>query len=291
MPIALAADTSPPQLVDWGIVGGSADISKSDAIVVVRFILSDDSEIATPNLLLKSLSTTQMTSFATVKELSRSGKLVSYEASAVIKFGQSPRVWEWVLYPLRDALGNASTAFGPGVTWVSQINVTDATYTRDKAQCEGIVKQWNNLVSSIQLFESKYSGAQEIAIFRLRSQMPIEMLDIENCMTDAFIVKYTTNTNLANSVTAIGNIWYELRDKVVTRIQDELDAKQETEAKARAAKAAADKAAADLLTQQQVAAAAKAALLKKSTIICVKGKLSKTITAVKPVCPTGYKKK
>jgi hypothetical protein len=38
-------------------------------------------------------------------------------------------------------------------------------------------------------------------------------------------------------------------------------------------------------------AAAKAALLKKSTIICVKGKLSKTITAVKPVCPTGYKKK
>jgi hypothetical protein len=113
MPIALAADTSPPQLVDWGIVGGSADISKSDAIVVVRFILSDDSEIATPNLLLKSLSTTQMTSFATVKELSRSGKLVSYEASAVIKFGQSPRVWEWVLYPLRDALGNASTAFGP----------------------------------------------------------------------------------------------------------------------------------------------------------------------------------
>ena len=30
---------------------------------------------------------------------------------------------------------------------------------------------------------------------------------------------------------------------------------------------------------------------KKSTIICVKGKLPKTVTAVKPKCPTGYKKK
>jgi len=33
------------------------------------------------------------------------------------------------------------------------------------------------------------------------------------------------------------------------------------------------------------------ATAKKITITCVKGKLSKKITAVKPVCPTGYKKK
>jgi hypothetical protein len=29
----------------------------------------------------------------------------------------------------------------------------------------------------------------------------------------------------------------------------------------------------------------------KKTITCVKGKISKKVTAVKPVCPTGYKKK
>jgi hypothetical protein len=45
--------------------------------------------------------------------------------------------------------------------------------------------------------------------------------------------------------------------------------------------AAADKAAADKA----------AASLKKTTIICVKGKLTKKITVVKPVCPKGYKKK
>ena len=37
---------------------------------------------------------------------------------------------------------------------------------------------------------------------------------------------------------------------------------------------------------------AKAALaVKKTTITCVKGKLTKKVTAVKPVCPKGYKKK
>ena len=66
----------------------------------------------------------------------------------------------------------------------------------------------------------------------------------------------------------------------------ELKAKQDAEAKAAADKAAADKAAAD-----KAAAAAKAAALKKTTIICIKGKLIKKVTAVKPLCPAGYKKK
>lgn len=36
---------------------------------------------------------------------------------------------------------------------------------------------------------------------------------------------------------------------------------------------------------------AKPALAKKTTITCVKGKLTKKVTAVKPTCPAGYKKK
>ena len=54
-------------------------------------------------------------------------------------------------------------------------------------------------------------------------------------------------------------------------------------------KAAADKAAADAITAQKAAAAAKASALKKTTITCIKGKLTKTVVAVKPVCPAGYK--
>jgi len=32
-------------------------------------------------------------------------------------------------------------------------------------------------------------------------------------------------------------------------------------------------------------------VVKKTSITCVKGKITKTVTAVKPICPTGYKKK
>jgi len=59
----------------------------------------------------------------------------------------------------------------------------------------------------------------------------------------------------------------------------ELKAKQEAEAIA----------AAGLEAKQK--AAAKTAAMKKTTITCFKGKLSKKVTAVKPKCPAGYKKK
>ena len=65
-------------------------------------------------------------------------------------------------------------------------------------------------------------------------------------------------------------------------------------------KAAADKAAAEKVLADAKTSAAKiladakakaAAALKKTTITCVKGKLTKKVTAVKPVCQKGYTKK
>jgi hypothetical protein len=70
---------------------------------------------------------------------------------------------------------------------------------------------------------------------------------------------------------------------------EELKAKQEAEAKAaeelKAKQEAEAKAAEDLKTKQ------KATVLKKTTIVCIKGKLSKKVTAIKPKCPSGYKLK
>jgi hypothetical protein len=63
--------------------------------------------------------------------------------------------------------------------------------------------------------------------------------------------------------------------EAAAKVALELKAKQEAEAKAIADKLAA----------------AKAAALKKTTITCLKGKSVKKVTAVKPVCPKGYKKK
>jgi hypothetical protein len=39
------------------------------------------------------------------------------------------------------------------------------------------------------------------------------------------------------------------------------------------------------------ASASPIAVAKKTTITCAKGKTSKKVTAIKPVCPSGYKKK
>ena len=88
------------------------------------------------------------------------------------------------------------------------------------------------------------------------------------------------------------------------RIAAELKAKQEAEAKAKVeaeAKAKAEeeakvkaeaeaKAEAELKAKQESEVKA-AAERKKTTITCVKGKLTKKVTAAKPKCPVGYKKK
>jgi hypothetical protein len=61
------------------------------------------------------------------------------------------------------------------------------------------------------------------------------------------------------------------------------------------AQAAADKLIADAkIAAAKILAAAKAkaaATAKKTTITCIKGKLTKKVTAVNPKCPSGYKKK
>jgi hypothetical protein len=80
----------------------------------------------------------------------------------------------------------------------------------------------------------------------------------------------------AEAKAAADKLAAELKAKAeVDRIASELKAKQDAESKA----------AADALAAQ------KAAALKKKTITCVKGKLTKKVTAVSPKCPTGYKKK
>ena len=87
----------------------------------------------------------------------------------------------------------------------------------------------------------------------------------------------------------------ELRTKqeAEAKAAADLKARQEAEAKAaselKAKQEAEVAAAADLKAKQE--AEAKAAALKKTTITCLKGKLVKKVTAVKPVCPKSYKKK
>jgi hypothetical protein len=72
-----------------------------------------------------------------------------------------------------------------------------------------------------------------------------------------------------------------LEESAASRVIAEANTKAESEAKA--------KIAAEIKAMQD--AKIKAAAKKRNTIICVKGKLKRIVTSVKPACPTGYKKK
>lgn len=91
------------------------------------------------------------------------------------------------------------------------------------------------------------------------------------------------------------------KQEVEAKVAAELKAKQEAEARAAAeliAKQEAEaRAATELIAKQEAEvkaaqdAAAKAAAVKRATITCVKGKTVRKVTAVKPVCPKGFRKK
>jgi hypothetical protein len=72
----------------------------------------------------------------------------------------------------------------------------------------------------------------------------------------------------------------------------ELKAKQEAEAKAKAAAELKARQEAEAKAKAEAEAKAKAeAAQKRTSITCIKGKITKKVTAVKPKCPAGYKRK
>lgn len=85
---------------------------------------------------------------------------------------------------------------------------------------------------------------------------------------------------------------YEFAD--IIKEAEEYVAQQVTLEKAAAEKIAADKADAEKIVTDKIAAdkaAADKAQQKLRTIMCIKGKVAKKVTALKPQCPQGFKKK
>jgi len=109
----------------------------------------------------------------------------------------------------------------------------------------------------------------------------IEGLQVANVGIDSGKGLLISNKSRSEIRAYLGNLL--LQAKAIA----ELKAKQEAEAKV----AAEQKAKQDIELKAQQESSARAALAKKTSITCVKGKLTKKVTSVKPKCPTGYKKK
>lgn len=94
---------------------------------------------------------------------------------------------------------------------------------------------------------------------------------------------------IENSKKRKNEVEAELIAKVLAERQANSDAAVRAASELKAKQEAEVKAAAELKAKQE--AAAKLAATKKTTITCVKGKLTKKVTAIKPTCPNGYKVK
>jgi F0F1-type ATP synthase membrane subunit b/b' len=82
----------------------------------------------------------------------------------------------------------------------------------------------------------------------------------------------------------------EAKLEAAAKAAAELRTKLEAEARVSAEKIIADaRIEAERILSEAKAAAA--AIAKRTTIVCIKGKVTKKVTAIKPKCPAGYKKK
>jgi M6 family metalloprotease-like protein len=134
----------------------------------------------------------------------------------------------------------------------------------------------------------------------------IEGLQVANTGIDSGKSLLISNKSRSEIKAYLGNLLLQAKAETEAKAAAELKAKQEAEVKAaveikakqdseaKAKQEAEAKAAAELKAKQEAAAkaaAGKASSLKKTTIICIKGKLIKKVSAVKPKCPKGYKLK
>ena len=126
-----------------------------------------------------------------------------------------------------------------------------------------------------------------VFLYSTQTQKPAIRDPFSGRMTELLAAPTLVGTAVAIDKDAIAAAELKAKQEADAKAAAELKAKQEADAKAK--QEADAKAAAELKAKQE--ADAKAAAVKKATITCVKGKLIKKVTAVKPKCPTGYKLK
>jgi hypothetical protein len=137
--------------------------------------------------------------------------------------------------------------------------------------------------TSLEKYEDQLRNSKQYARFYQDSFEPDKMNALPVCKKHLFANIFDLailNTNIANEIAVLSIRLTEFAENE-SQMRAEAKARQEAEAKT----------ALELKAKQEAEAKAKAAALRKTTITCVKGKLTKKVTAVKPKCPAGYKKK
>jgi len=287
-PSAFAADTQAPVLVDWKLIDLKTDISNGDGKLRVEYSISDDSRVEDPLSSLSSLSTTQQSGFAFPTLISKVGNVSTYRAEATISFGKAPGLWRWLLFPLRDNLGNSANGFGPGGSWPVEVWVYDKDFTEekrlaakaiaDKAAADAKAIADKAAADAKAIADKAAADAnrreQTISVTPFRTgSVPLSSIGLPtkvNSTSNLSVFAYNSTNNVC--VFENGMIRTKTSGRCVIAFSQEGNSEF--------------KPASNLILDFVITASN-----KKTTITCLKGKLTKKVTAVEPKCPAGYKAK
>jgi hypothetical protein len=147
----------------------------------------------------------------------------------------------------------------PSPTPTVKAKIPDAEFQALSMRCENIFNSWQKLTASIEQWKilwPKYEGA-----FQQFSDLAVDSApDCDKILLDKPLSKETI---------ASGNQYVDSVQIGILKVESQFEKFKIT----------------------ILGSKTPSSNQKKTTIICVKGKLTKKITAVKPKCPTGYKKK
>ena len=140
----------------------------------------------------------------------------------------------------------------------------------------------------LEKYEDQLKNAEQYAKFFQESFELSKLNSLPTCKTGTF----ASGADAAVAAADVANVIAELSDKLTVIAEAENQKKAEAEAKAKAEAEAKAKAEAEAKAKAEAEAKAKAEAAKmKTTITCVKGKITKKVTAVNPKCSAGYKRK
>jgi hypothetical protein len=330
-PNAFAADTKAPQLQTSSILRSKdlVDIRSESSEVKIRFTVTDESNLLIPRVNLVPADGKAASIPAEVIELKelRGYQEFVFEATVKVSSASSPGYWIWQI-EVSDVVGNkfdgkwrfcvvdscestndpqlligtqldialANCTLNPHQLFIKRLEALDQRFQRMKrlvlSTWDTAYERYPQVRNELELY---LNG--KLAPFKTRPSVwptggvqadsePISLNGLsalytpKNC-EESFLnyggdmEKRTTNVTLSplgNSYSALFQVYFSPGD--IPFLKD-------TVRREEFAKSVAERDLANKL----------AAATKKTTITCVKGKLTKKVTAVKPKCPAGYKVK
>lgn len=288
--------------------GWSADVSMSDSLKAAGF----ESYIVTNNHVTAGCTSSKQVSLVLNDGTTVAGTLITWDANADVAaiatkaailglqwFGSEPKQGWWA--------GVIGSPLGkPGILTtgiISSINALTSTFTLtapiNPGNSGGPVFDSTGRVIGLATSKNLLSSGQLAEGFGNAQGTPLICGLLVQCNVEtkpwATQSKYVGTSQENDAALAKAKAEADAKAKAETdALAADAKAKADAEAQAARDKLIADaKAVADKILAEAQAAlnAAKKAAQKRITITCIKGKLVKKVVAVKPKCPTGYKKK